>query len=161
MICSLDEWWTLLRRIPKSLLCIRRCISFYFCQYVMYLNIASYLYGKHIKLKLGIKLYLHVHVWMIFICVHLILHFLRECRAMILEYIWDCVIQSLNYKSSVQINYACHRWPIDGTMVWGGHSLVLGLQSELLYTKQTLIYFRTLAYYIWRKTILSHRSPMT
>ena len=35
--------------------------------YVIYLNIASYLYGKQIKSKLWTKLYL----WMIFICVRL------------------------------------------------------------------------------------------
>ena len=35
--------------------------------YIMYLNIASYFYGKHIKSKFENKLYL----WLIFICVHL------------------------------------------------------------------------------------------
>ena len=36
--------------------------------YVMYLNIASYFYGKQIRSKLGNMLYL----WMIFICVQLV-----------------------------------------------------------------------------------------
>ena len=46
--------------------------------YVIYLNIASHLYGKQIKSKLWTKLYL----WMIFICVRLNrLHF-HECRPM-------------------------------------------------------------------------------
>ena len=49
--------------------------------YVIYLNIASYLYGKQIKSKLWTKLYL----WMIFICVRLNrLHF-HECRPMPLK----------------------------------------------------------------------------
>ena len=44
--------------------------------YVIYLNIASYLYGKQIKSKLWTKLYL----WMIFICVRLNrLHFHESC----------------------------------------------------------------------------------
>ena len=44
--------------------------------YVIYLNIASYLYGKQIKSKLWTKLYL----WMIFICVRLNrLHFYECC----------------------------------------------------------------------------------
>ena len=30
-ICSLGDKWTLRRSISKSLLCIRRCISFFFC----------------------------------------------------------------------------------------------------------------------------------
>ena len=38
--------------------------------YVMYLNIASYFYGKQIRSKLGNMLYL----WMIFICVTIGLH---------------------------------------------------------------------------------------
>ena len=51
--------------------------------YVIYLNIASYLYGKQIKSKLWTKLYL----WMIFICVRLNwLHF-HECRPMPLK-VW-------------------------------------------------------------------------
>ena len=46
--------------------------------YVLYLNSASFLYGKQIKSKLWTKLYL----WMIFICVRLNrLHF-HECRPM-------------------------------------------------------------------------------
>ena len=49
--------------------------------YVIYLKIASYLYGKQIKSKLWTKLYL----WMIFICVRLNrLHF-HECRPMPLK----------------------------------------------------------------------------
>ena len=49
--------------------------------YVIYLNIASYLYGKQIKSKLWTKLYL----WMIFICVRLNrLHF-HECCPMPLK----------------------------------------------------------------------------
>ena len=43
--------------------------------YVMYLNIASYLCGKQIKLKLGNTMCL----WMIFICVHLKRLGLNEC----------------------------------------------------------------------------------
>ena len=50
--------------------------------YVVYLNIASYLYGKQIKSKLWTKLYL----WMIFICVRLNrLHF-HECCPMPLKH---------------------------------------------------------------------------
>ena len=49
--------------------------------YVMYLNIASYLYGKQIKSKLGNTMCL----WMIFICVHLNRLGLNECRTRILK----------------------------------------------------------------------------
>ena len=49
--------------------------------YVMYLNIASYLYGKQIKSQFGNKLYL----WMIFLWVHLNRFVLHECRTMILN----------------------------------------------------------------------------
>ena len=48
------KYWTLLRSISKSLLCIRRCIFFF----VMYANIASSLYGKRIKSKFDNQLYL-------------------------------------------------------------------------------------------------------
>ena len=54
-IFNLPDYLTLRRSISKSLLCIRRYISFV---YVMYLNIATYLYGTQIKSKLGNKLYL-------------------------------------------------------------------------------------------------------
>ena len=46
--------------------------------YVMYLNIASYLYGKQMKSKVGNKLYLR----MIFICVRLIWLDLHDCPTM-------------------------------------------------------------------------------
>ena len=49
--------------------------------YILYLNIASYLYWKQIKLRFGTKLYL----WMIFICVHFNPLALHECRTMILK----------------------------------------------------------------------------
>ena len=49
---------------------------------VMYLNIASYLYGKQIKSKLGNMLYLWT---MIFICVYLNLRCLCECPTMTLN----------------------------------------------------------------------------
>ena len=45
----------------------------------MYLNIASYLYGKQIKSKMGNKLYLK---WMIFICVRLNWLDIHECHTM-------------------------------------------------------------------------------
>ena len=47
----------------------------------MYLNIASYLYGKQIKSKLGNT----VCLWIIFICVHLNRIGLNECRTRILK----------------------------------------------------------------------------
>ena len=71
--CSLGDWWTLRRSTSKSLLCIRRCISFV---HVMYLNIASYLCGKQIKSKLRNTMCL----WMIFIWVHLKRLGLNKCR---------------------------------------------------------------------------------
>ena len=45
--------------ISKLLFCIRMCFKFLssFVN-VIYLNVASYLYGKQIKSKLGNKLYL-------------------------------------------------------------------------------------------------------
>ena len=46
--------------------------------YVMYLNIASYLYGKQIKSKMGNKLYLQ----MILICVRLNWLDIHECHTM-------------------------------------------------------------------------------
>ena len=49
----------------KVILCIQRCISFFFFVYVMYPNIASYLYGKQIKSKFRNKVNS-----MIIICVH-------------------------------------------------------------------------------------------
>ena len=56
--------------------------TFLFCfVYAMYLNIASYLYGKQIKSKVGNKFYL----WMIFIFVNLNRLDLHECRTMILK----------------------------------------------------------------------------
>ena len=49
--------------------------------YVMYLNIAFYLYGKQIKSKMGNKLYLR----MIFICERLIRLDLHDCHTMTLK----------------------------------------------------------------------------
>ena len=54
------------------------CAFLFSFVYVMYLNIASYLYEKQIKSKLGNKLY----SWMIFICVYLNL---PECSSMTLN----------------------------------------------------------------------------
>ena len=72
-ICSLGDKWSLRRSISKSLLCA--------CVFVMYLNIASYLYGKQIKSKMGNKLYLQ----MIFICVCLNWLDFHECHTMPLK----------------------------------------------------------------------------
>ena len=47
----------------------------------MYLNIASYLYGKQIKSKMGNKLYLQ----MIFICVRLNWLDIHDCHTMPLK----------------------------------------------------------------------------
>ena len=58
--------------------------------YVIYLNIASYLYGKQIKSKLWTKLYL----WMIFICVRLNRQHFHEGCPMPLKLIHkDCLRQ--------------------------------------------------------------------
>ena len=51
----------------------------------MYLNIASYLYGKQIKLKMGNKLYLR----MSFICVRLIRLDFHDCHTMPLKPLYD------------------------------------------------------------------------
>ena len=65
--------------------------------YLIYLNIASYLYGKQIKSKLWTKLYL----WLIFICVRLNrLHF-HECRPMPLK---SAVIQWQRIKRRLPMN---------------------------------------------------------
>ena len=63
--------------------------------YVMYLNIASHLYGKQIKSILGNTLYL----WMIFICVHLNLCYMCECRTM-----------TLNVKHITHLQHAIYIW---------------------------------------------------
>ena len=66
--------------------------------YVIYLNIASYLYGKQIKSKLWTRLCL----WMIFICVRLNrLHF-HECRPVPLNVV---VIQGINNYWEINIMY--------------------------------------------------------
>ena len=95
-ICSLAVLWTRLMSITKSLLCIRRCISFFFV-YVMCLNITSYLYGNQIKSKFGIKLYL----WMIFIRVHLNWLDLHEWYIMTLK----AILQVLIYKALYDKSY--------------------------------------------------------
>ena len=67
--------------VYKSHYCASAVAFLFSFVYVIYLNIASYLYGKQIKSKLWTKLYL----WMIFICVRLNrLHF-HECRPMPLK----------------------------------------------------------------------------
>ena len=54
---------------------------FFLFVYVMYLNIASYLYGKQIRSRMGNKLYLQ----MIFICVRLNWLDIHECHTMPLK----------------------------------------------------------------------------
>ena len=56
-------------------------VAFFSFVYVMYLNTASYLYGKQIKSKMGNKLYLR----MIFICVRLNRLDLHDCHTMTLQ----------------------------------------------------------------------------
>ena len=72
--------------------------------YVMYLNIASYLYGRQIKSKLRNRLYL----WMILISVHLNLH---ECPTMNLKSrlesrcLWHHENVTVSSSSIMSLNY--------------------------------------------------------
>ena len=75
------------KRLPISekyikVIIVHPKVHFFFSfVYVLYLNIASFLYGKQIKSKLGNKLYSR----MIFICVHLNQLDMRECWTMTLK----------------------------------------------------------------------------
>ena len=80
-ICSLSTQWTLLRSMSKSLFVHRKVLYVLSIVYVLYLNIAYYLYGKQINSKLGNKLYL----LMIFICVQLNQRDLHECHTITLK----------------------------------------------------------------------------
>ena len=84
-------------RVYQSRHCASDCAFLFSFVYVMYLNIASYLYGKQIKSKLGNTMCL----WMIFICVHTV----NECRTGILK--TDC--WSL---STYQLSDHSHGWLI-------------------------------------------------
>ena len=74
--------------------------------YGIYLNIASYLHGKQIKKKLGNKLY----VWMIFICVHVNLRYMRECPTMTLKWHFYCCLPCSALKSSFYFMFMWSRW---------------------------------------------------
>ena len=73
--------WTLRRSISKSLLCIRQCISVFFC----ICNVSKYCFlfdGKRIKSNMGNKFYLQ----MIFICVRLNWLDILECHTIVKQH---------------------------------------------------------------------------
>ena len=76
-ICSLGDKWTF-RGVYQSRYCASDGAFLFSFVYVMYLKIASYLYGKQIKSKMGNKLYFQ----MIFICVRLNWLDIHECHTM-------------------------------------------------------------------------------
>ena len=83
-ISTLADYMYLTRQwsISKSLLCIQRCISFYFC--ICYVSKYCFLFvWKQIKSTSENKLYLCI----IFIFVHLNLLFLHECHTLTLEHV--------------------------------------------------------------------------
>ena len=63
---------------------------------VMNLDISSYLYGKQIKSKFGNT----IHLWMIFICVHLNRLGLNECRTRILKVLSQFSVHLISKLSS-------------------------------------------------------------